>query len=372
MSRFTMSAYIKALKKAAFNENISDEEFVRELFTPLIEAGNVKDKNGSLLDLDKTRVSKLLAGKDDVPGAMRRALSMYNIEDSIEDKFDYFFSDILDENKIPDAQNMISNIIKADDTVNETIRTKLAGMESDKIYFLIRAFIEAVKIDNREKTEKNLIWSKGNNCVEVIGGDLFKFGFGNRSTKKKNIVCIPVNTTFETKVTTKAEAEMKPLVSEETLHGKWLRRWVEAGNTIKELDKRIENNIKLQELQIVGEAPAGNGKKQCYPIGTIVNIEAENAVYYLLAISDFDKNNNAQSEMEKIKKALECLLSFYDIRGQGYQLYLPLMGTGRSRAGLSHQESYDLIKKVLLDNERLLQGHITIVAEPRVFENLSI
>ncbi len=35
MSRFTMSAYIKALKKAAINEKISDEEFVRELFNPL-------------------------------------------------------------------------------------------------------------------------------------------------------------------------------------------------------------------------------------------------------------------------------------------------------------------------------------------------
>lgn len=79
MSRFTMSAYIKTLKKAAINENVSDEEFVRELFNPLIEAGNVKDKNGSPLDLDKTRVSRLLAGKDDVPGTMRKALSIYII-----------------------------------------------------------------------------------------------------------------------------------------------------------------------------------------------------------------------------------------------------------------------------------------------------
>lgn len=372
MSGFTMSAYIKALKRAAINENISDEEFVRELFNSLIEAGNVKDKNGSPLDLDKTRVSRLLAGKDDVPSAMRKALTIYNIDDSLEDGFDYFVTDVLDENKISTALDLISNIIEADTTVKDEIKSKLNEMKKDKVYYLIYTFIEAVKIDNRERSEKQIIWQKGNNSVEVIGGDLFRFGFGNRSIKKKNIVCIPVNTTFETKVTTKTEQEPKPLVSENTLHGKWLCHWVEAGNTIKELDKRIEDNIKLQELKPVGEAPAGNGKKLCYPIGSVVNVEIKNAVYYLLAISDFDKNNNARSEKEKIKAALEKLLEFYDCKGQGYDLYIPLMGTGRSRAGLSHQESFDLIKEVLRKNEGLIQGHIMIIAEPKVLEELNI
>lgn len=372
MSRFTMSAYIKALKKAALNENISDEDFVRELFSALIEAGNVKDKNGSPLDLDKTRVSRLLSGRDDVPGTMRKALSIYNIEDSLEDGFDYFVNDILDENKLPTVLNLIYEIIESDLTMNDEIKSKLLGMKNDTVYYLIYTFIEAVKRDNREKTEKHIIWQKGNNSVEVIGGDLFKFGFGNRSIKKKNIICIPVNTTFETKVTTKTELEEKPLVSENTLHGQWLNRWVDSGNTIKELDKRIEDNINLQKLKATGQASAGNGKKDCYPIGSIVNVETENAIYYLLAISDFDENNNARSETKKIETALKKLLEFYDCKGQGYDLYLPLIGTGRSRAGLSHQESFDLIKKVLLENEGLIQGHIIIDVEPNLLENLSI
>lgn len=367
-----MSTYIKALKKAALNENISDEDFARELFAPIINAGNVKDKNGSPLDLDKTRISRLLSQKDDVPGAIRNALTIYNIEDSLEDGFDCFISDILDENKIITAIDLISNTIKDDSTINDMIKSKLLEMKNDKAYFLTYTFLEAVKINNKEILAKQIIWQKGNNLVEVISGDLFKFGFGNRSKKKKNIVCIPVNTTFETKVTTKTEQESKPLVSENTLHGKWLHRWIESGETIKELDKRIEDNIKLQELEPVGKSLSGNGKLLCYPIGSIVNIETENAFYYLLAISDFDKNNNARSEKEKIKFALERLLEFYDCKGQGYDLYLPLMGTGRSRAGLSHQESFDLIKKVLLENEGLIQGHIIIDVESTVFEGLDI
>ena len=372
MSRFTMSAYIKTLKKAALNENVSDVKFVEDVFNPLIEAGNVKDKTGAPLALDKTRVSRLLAGKDDVPGAMRNALAIFNLEEGLEDGFDYLVKDVLDENKISAVIDLISEIIKEDPVVSDEVKSKLDGLKNDTVYFLIYTFLEAVKIDNRVKTEKRIIWEKGNNSVEVISGDIFKFGFGNRSVKKKNIVCIPVNTTFETKITTKTEKEPKPLVSENTLHGKWLRHWMESGNTIKELDKRIEGNIRLQELEATGKALAGNGKELCYPIGSIVNIETNNAVYYLLAISDFDKNNNARSEQEKIKTALEKLLEFYDCKGQGYDLYLPLMGTGRSRAGLSHQESFDLIKKVLLDNKGLIQGHITIVAEPDVLEKLSV
>lgn len=66
------------------------------------------------------------------------------------------------------------------------------------------------------------------------------------------------------------------------------------------------------------------------------------------------------------------MLEFYDCKGQGYELYLPLVGTGRSRAGLSYQESYNLIKKVLLENEGQIQGHITIVVQTEVLRKLRI
>ena len=372
MRRFTMAAYIKVLKTAAKNTNISDEEFVRELFNLLIIIGNVKDKNDSQLDLDKARVSRLLAQKDDVPCAMKKALTIYNIEDSLEEEFEDFINDYLDVNKMPSALNTISDIIQSDININKETKSKLNEMKNDNAYYLTHAFVEAIKIDNREATEKSIIWQKGNNSAEVIDGDIFKFGFGNRSIKKKNIVCIPVNTTFETKTTTQTEYEPKPLVSENTLHGQWLCRWTKSGNTIKELDIRIAENIKMQGLKAVGKAAAENGKRDCYPIGSIVNVETNNAIYYLLAISEFDKNNNAHSEKEKIETALKKLLEFYDTKGQGYDLYLPLVGTGRSRAGLSNRESFDLIKKVLSDNEGLIQGHIIIVVQAEVLKKLSI
>lgn len=372
MSRFTMSSYVRHLKKGCVNENISDEEFVRLLFAPLIEAGNIKDRNGSLLDLDKARVSRLLNQKDNVPAKMKNALLTYNIYESIESGFENFISDYLDKNKLPLVIASIAELIGSDTALTAETRSSLLEKKNDTTYFTIYSFMEAIKVDNREKSRNDVIWERGDNSVQLICGDLFKFGFGNRSKKEKNIVVIPVNTAFDTKVTTKLEQEPHPLVSETTLHGQWLRRWVESGCSIQDLDMRIESSIAMQKLTACGQASTTNGKSMIFPIGTIIPIETENAIYYLLAISDFNENNNAHSEESKIRTSLQNLLKLYDTAGQGYNLYLPLMGTGRSRANLSHQQSYDLIKKTFLENSELIQGHITIVAQSDVYDKLKI
>ena len=51
-----MASFIKIMKKYAINKSVSNEDFTRELFTPYITSGNIKDKNGELLELNKARV----------------------------------------------------------------------------------------------------------------------------------------------------------------------------------------------------------------------------------------------------------------------------------------------------------------------------
>lgn len=65
------------------------------------------------------------------------------------------------------------------------------------------------------------------------------------------------------------------------------------------------------------------------------------------------------------------LLRLYNEHGQGYPLYLPLIGTGRSRAGLDFQESYDLIITVLEENIDYIQGEITIVIQPNIIQQIN-
>jgi len=66
------------------------------------------------------------------------------------------------------------------------------------------------------------------------------------------------------------------------------------------------------------------------------------------------------------------MISYYDQKGQGYDLYLPLIGTGMSRANLSYQESYDLIISILLDNKNRISGNINIVIQPDVMKTLNV
>lgn len=47
--------------------------------------------------------------------------------------------------------------------------------------------------------------------------------------------------------------------------------------------------------------------------------------------------------------------------GQGYELYLPLLGSGLSRANLSHKKSLQTIEAVLQLHNEKIHGEINVV-----------
>lgn len=351
------------MKKYAINRNISNEDFVCELFAPFVTAGNVKDKNGELLELNKSRVSRLLSQKDDVPQAMRNALSMLNIAERTVEGFADFLSDNIDVHRYDELVADMSELVGSL-SVKRTDSNDIAT-------FLTKVFIEAVKINNVAVGNKDTtIWHNGDNTIEIIEGDIFKFAFENRSKTTKNIVVIPVNTAFDTHVSTKIESDCFPLVSENTLHGKWLIRWTKSGENIDDLDNRIIESLNRQNKKPISRTKSQNGKADCYEIGTTAIIDIGKAVFYLVAAATFDERNNAHSTKEEIKTVLIELLKIYDNFGQGYPMYIPLFGTGRSRAGLSYQESFDLIKQTFIENKNRIQGHIKIVVVSDVLKNI--
>ena len=120
----------------------------------------------------------------------------------------------------------------------------------------------------------------------------------------------------------------------------------------------------------ISKSKSKNGKADCYEIGTTAVVDIEKTVFYLIAIASFDEWNNAQSTREEIKKAIIELLRIYDKTGQGYPMLIPLFGTGRSRAGLSYQESFELIKQTLIENKNRIQGHIGIVVVSDVLKDI--
>ena len=162
-------------------------------------------------------------------------------------------------------------------------------------------------------------------------------------------------------MTRKLEGNVYPVVSENTIHGQWLIRLIESGEQKEQIDVRIAESLRYTGFNPMKESKIEHRKKVCYPIGSVAIIETGNAVYFLVAIAEFDDFNNARSSADDIDSAITSLLNVYDRLGMGYDLYIPLMGTGLSRAGLSSQEAYDLLTKSLMKNRSKIRGHIHLI-----------
>jgi hypothetical protein len=256
-------------------------------------------------------------------------------------------------------------LVEGDGSLSVDAREGVLGTTDEPIAFLAAIFIEALKADNRADS-RVVIWSRGPNSLGLASGNLLDFGFSNRS-KRRAIVVVPVNTSFETHVTRKYEQSPTQVVADSTIHGQWLTRMEESGQA-DDLRNRIFDDL---EARYGARQGSREGLKP-YPIGSIAVIETNRAVFCLLAISTFDERNRATSSSEDISRAVADLLRFYDSAGQGLDLYLPLLGTGRSRAGLGYQQSLELIVGTCMDNRLSLLGKVTIVASEEAMKELSI
>lgn len=364
-----LSLLVKTLKKYAINRSVSNEEFVNALLNPFIVAGRITDRYKNEFYLNKSRVSELLNQREDVPRKLRAALQIVGIYEETEKNMPGFIYDYLDEDRLGYLREELSGIYNSneDAAVPEDYRimTEHSSIERVLTIILLRSISEC----NLTDTDNNILLKNGTSKVEIITGDIFRYGFGNRK-KKKNIVVIPVNTSFDTHVTRKLEGTDYPLVSENTLHGQWIIRINASGILTDELDCRITESLDRLGFSPEGETVSINSKRIIYPIGSIAIIETDNAIYFLTAISAFDKFNNARSEPAYIENAIRSILELYDRYGQGYDLYIPLIGTGRSRAGLSPSESFNLMKKIFAENIKMINGHVVLVIRPDDREEL--
>ena len=357
-----LSDLTNQLKEFALNPAISEEEFLNAFLLPFVIAGNITNKNHEEYHLDKARTSEIMNQKADVPVKLRKALSIFKIKEKTIAEMDPFLEDYIDLNRQTILLEKCTALAKAEGVFPGN-NLQVDDVKDALSVILTELLLKAVSESNLAKTDSVLIWKHGLNSIDVQTGDLFRFGFDNRH-KKKNIVVIPVNTAFDTHVTRKFEGETYPLVSENTVHGQWLVRLKETGERLDLIDERIAVSLRRTGFCPIKESKTENGKKDCYPMGSVAIIETSNAVYFLMAMAEFDDFNNARSSSEDIDAAITSLLNVYDRFGLGYDLYLPLMGTGLSRAGLSTQEAYDLLIGSLRKNGNRIHGHIHLILRP--------
>lgn len=217
------------------------------------------------------------------------------------------------------------------------------------------------------------VWKKGNNEVKAMYSDLFKIAFDSYTSKR--IIVIPFNDTFDTIVEEPGEGVTKPLVSPNTNHGRWINRFLkEEGIDQSTLNDRIQKDLSARNIKntkSLDNREKGNRIK--YPLGTVAVINGKkNCIFYLLAMSSYDENNTAHASKKEIRDSLDELLSFYDSNAQSVPMYLPLMGTGSSRSGLTHEQSLRLIKSTVLTSDKPINGEINIVVYYKDKDKVSI
>ena len=359
---YNFATYYKNLK-IYFNSQKSDEAWVNELFSMIINVCNIKNKKKETLYLDRQRVSKILNNKDNIPKKIEIAIKNDFYSNSINEEFIEFIDENINYDKINILNNKLLKILEEDKRVRDDIAKKIINCknDTDKLFNLYRL---SLILPNKVESEfRKCIWENGENGIYVIAGDLLNIGTRNNSNYKK-IIVIPVNTTFDINVTRTTENTKEQCVSPCTLHGKFLDMILKDIEK-EELNERICNSLLKQNFII-------ENNKKIYPIGTTISLDLQNSSYFLVAISNFDKNNKANSCKENIEIAIKELIKYYDDYGEGYNLYIPLLGTGRSRAQMSLQESLDLIIKTLLENKKYITGNAMIVIQNKSWKKIRV
>ncbi len=361
----TLSLFLKTIKKYANNISVSDEAFFRDFFQYFIDDLDIKNKNGEEYDFKKSTISNIMNQKEDVPTAIREATCDYTAPAKILSAMEAFIEDQLNPSRIEILVTELKQIFNLDNTFSQAAKKTVFDMSD--IECISNIFIETIKAPNIVLKGTRALWQNDENSLNVLLGDIIKIAFEDSDRKK--IVVIPVNTTFETKLSCNAEEEIYPLVSENTIHGKWLTSILRVVSK-EDLDERIEGYLSKKGTKPIKTCVCPGGKCNQYSIGDTAIIQHNDTIFYLLAISDFDEKNKAHSSAELIEKSVVRLLEYYDDVGQGYELYLPLVGTGKSRANLSPKESCDIIKSAVIKNSNIVNGTINIVVLEKMAHEL--
>ena len=356
----SLSTLAKAAKRCAFNPSESNNDFLNHLLEPYVQAGKVTARGGADFRLDKHRTSKILSGQADVPVALRKVRLQHGLEKRVAAECDILWDETLNPLYFENLKEDVLSLVDESDSLQRALKEKLVLNSNDRSLFMACALVGVIGLSNKPEVE-GLLWKKGTGSFGWTAGDLFHFGFG-APKKKKSLVVIPVDCSFETHVTRAYEGVRAKRVSENTVHGKWLIRMAQTGMLEAELKERLSCELENQPVD----------ERGCYPIGTIATIETNRSVFLLLSISRFDANGNAQSSPREIADALDALLRYYDRCGQGSDLYLPLLGTGLSRSGLNSREAFSLIVDAVTEGASFIGGKVMVVLLPDVAKDLSL
>lgn len=201
--------------------------------------------------------------------------------------------------------------------------------------------------------------------ISLQFGDILSY---NKQTSREVLTStvIPVNRCFDTIVDNR-------LISESSLHGKFIKSLINDNSFSPEmLNSTIQKSISGVSHIILSkqDKPLGNLKR--YPAGTVVRIEADGKIFFLLGLSSFDKNLKATTSKNDYGIAIQYLIEHCDSYAQGGIVRIPIIGTGLSRVGASKNDVLQYLLHTLILNKEKLNFDLSIIVPDEDRANLLI
>jgi len=140
---------------------------------------------------------------------------------------------------------------------------------------------------------------------------------------------VPVNTTFDTDLGGR-------ILKAPSIQGRFLRDYYDSN--FEHLDLDIEKQIEIENyshLKIIDDKP---GKRKQFEIGTVVRLEKQDRLFYLLALTHINQEGRASCTKEYLDDALAKLWYHLGEKGDKCDIIIPVIGTGHARLPIVREE----------------------------------
>lgn len=214
---------------------------------------------------------------------------------------------------------------------------------------------------------KKKLFGDINKGLSIQYGDLMKIGFPTKR-KKKKIVVIHVNRCFDVSCENN-------LIRDNSVHGQWLQRFIKNEEERLELNNYIQHNLEERkvEYELLDRQVKKEGNLKRYPEGTVVEIQGDNEVtFYLLALSNFDKNLKPNCSEIEFYNAMSGLIHYYDNNGNGSELFCPIMGDNLVIPQRQTVDIIDFMISTFVFNKENIRGKINLVVYNKMKSQISI
>lgn len=342
MNDFCFANYYKIMKENSINSSVSDPRFISELFS-IVTKFKYYD-----YDAQKGASSRIINRSLGVPSTIKDILEDDVIRESINKTMKNFLIKFYSINSHDVLWHKLKVLISRDKYLSANEINNILN-DNDFNSFMTKVYIEAIRVPNKIVDAKQMYAKNGKSMICYDFNDVFDI-----AQKKKKIIVIPVDVNFELKIET-PEDTLFPLVDQKTLHGKWINMMLANKCNLDTIKEKINNGI-----------------FDSRGIGNISIVPFDNNIYYLVSLSEFDEKNVAKSSVEKMNIVLEKILEAYIFNGQDYELIIPLMGTGKSKIGLTHEESLYMILNFFKKNLNRFSGEVRVVIYKDDINNIDI